>query len=128
MNKYLSFILRAVISIILLQSLWFKFQGLPESVYIFTKVGMEPVGRIAVGIVELIAGVLILIPRTIWAGAALAFGATAGAVFMHLTLLGIEVQGDGGALFAMAVFVSTTSALILWFQRKDIPVVGARFS
>ena len=128
MNKYLSFVLRAVIAVILIQSLWFKFQGLPESIYIFTKVGMEPVGRIGVGIVELIAGITIMIPRTIWLGAALAFGATAGAVFMHLTLLGIEVQGDGGALFAMAVFVCVTSGLILWFNRKDIPVLGARFS
>ena len=99
-------ILRVVVAYILLQTLSFKFGAKPESVYIFTKVGMEPWGRIGSGIVELIASILIVIPRTTAWGAALALGTISGALFFHLTKLGIEVMGDGGQLFYFAVTVS----------------------
>src|SRR5687768_8916823 len=87
---------RLLAALILLQTLFFKFSASAESVYIFTKVGMEPWGRIMVGILELIAGLMLIIPRTAWMGAALALGLMTGAIGMHLTLLGIDVQGDSG--------------------------------
>ena len=82
---------------IMLQTLYFKFTGASESVYIFEQVHMEPWGWIGVGIAELFTSVLMLINSTVWLGALLTFGLMAGAIMMHLTLLGIEVQGDGGA-------------------------------
>jgi uncharacterized membrane protein YphA (DoxX/SURF4 family) len=112
--------LRLVAAYILLQTLRFKFLGLPESIYIFTKVGMEPWGRIGSGIVELIASILILIPRTTAWGAALALGTISGAIFFHLTLLGIEVQGDGGQLFYMAIAVWVSSAILLVVYKNQI--------
>ena len=90
-----SFFLKVIVAAILLQTLYFKFTGAPESIYIFETVGMEPWGRIGSGIVELIASVLLLIRRTAWLGALLALGTICGAIFFHLTILGIEVQGDG---------------------------------
>src|SRR5437588_10660524 len=96
---------RIAAAAILLQTLFCKFTAAPESVYIFTKVGAEPWGRIGSGILELIAAVLLLIPASSWAGATLAFGLMTGAIVGHLTVLGIEVQGDGGLLFALAVIV-----------------------
>src|SRR6266700_3159046 len=116
--KVLSWVLRIAAAIILLQTLFFKFTGAPESVYIFTKVHAEPWGRIGSGVVELIAAVLLLIPRTIWAGASLALGVMAGAIFSHVTILGIEVMGDGGLLFALALIVFVTSAVLLFLQRR----------
>src|SRR5271167_4920965 len=107
-------VLRIVAAYILLQTLKFKFEGLPESIYIFTKVGMEPYGRIGSGVVELIASVLILIPRTTAWGALLAIGTISGAIFFHLTKLGIEVQGDHGQLFFMAIAVWISSAVLLF--------------
>src|SRR5882757_3212609 len=98
--QILSWVCRIVAAIILLQTLFFKFTAAPESVYIFTKVGAEPWGRIGSGVVELIAAVLLLTPRFVWAGAILALGVMAGAIVSHLTLLGIEVQGDRALLFA----------------------------
>src|ERR1051325_2606392 len=89
-----SWVLRVVAAIILLQTLFFKFTAAPESVYIFTKVGAEPWGRIGSGVVELIAAILILTPRFTWLGSLLAMGVMAGAIFSHLTVLGIEVQSD----------------------------------
>ena len=119
-------ICRIVAAVILLQTLFFKFTGSPESVYIFTKVGAEPWGRIGSGVVELIAAVFLLTPRLGWLGAALALGVMAGAIASHLTVLGIEVQGDKGLLFALAILVSVASGVVLFAQRSQIPFIGSR--
>jgi uncharacterized membrane protein YphA (DoxX/SURF4 family) len=111
---------RVVAAVIMVQTLYFKFSASPESVYIFTKVGMEPWGRIGIGVLELIASILILIPATAWLGAGLALGLMAGAIGMHLTMLGIEVQGDHGQLFAYALIVAVASVLVLWYNTDKI--------
>ncbi|SRR6266576_3742460 len=124
----LSWLLRIAAAIILLQTLFFKFTAAPESVYIFTKVGAEPWGRIGSGVIELIAAILILTPRFTWLGSLLAMGVMAGAVLSHLTVLGIEVQGDKGLLFALALIVFVCSAVNLLLHRSEIPVVGKRLA
>lgn len=125
------FIIRLAIAVILIQTLRFKLTADPDSVYIFKQVGLEPIGRIGIGITELIAGILILIPKTAWIGATLTLGIISGAIMMHLTQLGIEVpfEGklDGGTLFITAIVVFILSAITLWLQRKNIPIVGKRF-
>jgi uncharacterized membrane protein YphA (DoxX/SURF4 family) len=117
----ISWICQIVAAVILLQTLFFKFTAAPESVYIFTKVGAEPWGRIGSGVVELIAAILLIIPRTTWMGAVLGMGVMAGAIVSHLTILGIEVQGDGGLLFALALAVFLTSAVVLFIHRHAVP-------
>src|ERR1700745_2000050 len=124
----LSWALRATAAIILLQTLFFKFTAASESVYIFTKVGAEPWGRIGSGVVELIAAVLILTPRFTWLGSVLALGVMAGGILSDLTILGIEVQGDKGLLFALAVIVFVASAVNLVLHRNAIPVIGRRLA
>jgi len=137
----LSWACRIVAAIILLQTLFFKFTAAPESVYISTKLGafihtylpfasigtVEVSGRIGSGIMELIAAVLLLTPRFVWAGAILAMAATGGAIVSHLTFLGIEVQGDKGLLFFLAIAVLVTSVSALFLHRMQIPVFGKRF-
>jgi uncharacterized membrane protein YphA (DoxX/SURF4 family) len=123
-----TWVLRLVAAVILLQTLFFKFTGAAESVYIFTKVGAEPWGRIGSGLVELVAAVLLLWPRYTWLGALLATGVMAGAIMSHVTVLGIEVQGDGGLLFYLAITVLVASAGLLYLQRTQIPFIGERFS
>ena len=118
------FILKLIAAVILLQTLYFKFTASDESVYIFQTVGMEPWGRIGSGIVELIAAILLFIPRFTWLGAVLALGSMAGAIFFHLTKLDIEVMGDGGLLFGLACLVFVCCLLILWFDRKKVPVLN----
>src|SRR6187549_3022438 len=103
LNVALYWAARIIAGLILLQTLFFKFSGSEESVYIFTTVGMEPWGRIGVGVMEFIAVVLLSVNRTAWIGSGLAFGLMIGAIGMHLTKLGISVQGDGGYLFFLAV-------------------------
>ena len=121
MKKHIPFVLRLIVAVILIQTLRFKFTAHEDSVYIFTQVGLEPFGRIGIGILELIAGILLLIPKTIWAGAILTIGIIGGAIMMHLTKLGIEINNDGGVLFITAIVTFTLSAMILYLYRKDIP-------
>ena len=117
--------LRVVAAVILLQTLFFKFTGAPESVYIFSKVGLEPWGRIGSGVAELIAAILILIPPTTWIGAGLALAVMTGAIFSHLTVLGIVVMDDGGLLFGLALAVALCSVVLLFLQRRRLPLIGA---
>lgn len=121
MKKYIPLALRIIVAIVLIQTLRFKFLAHPDSVYIFETVGLEPYGRIGIGIVELIAGILLIVPRTVWMGALLTLGVIGGAIMMHLTQLGIDVKGDGGLLFGTAVITFVLSAVILYLYRKDIP-------
>ena len=62
--KKLNIILRGIIAFIFIQSLYYKFTGHAEAVHIFTTIGMEPFGRIVVGIAELIVSILLFIPIT----------------------------------------------------------------
>lgn len=119
-------VLRVIIAIILIQTLRFKFTAHPDSVYIFTKVGIEPYGRIGIGIMELIASILILIPKTVWFGSAMVMGIIGGAIFMHLTMLGIDINGDGGLLFYTAVATFLMSAISLWYSKSDIPFLNLK--
>ncbi len=112
---------RLIASFIMLQTLYYKFTASEESVFIFTTVGMEPWGRIGVGVLELIASVLLLIPVTVWAGSILAFGLMAGAMVMHVTLLGIEVKGDGGQLFIYALVVAACAGFSFFKSRSQVP-------
>lgn len=112
--------LRLIASVILLQTLFFKFSASEESVYIFSTIGMEPWGRIGTGVMELIAAILILIPRTTAVGALLAIGLMSGALFFHLTKLGIEVKADGGLLFIYALLVLISSAILLFVYQSQI--------
>lgn len=121
-------VLRIAVAVILIQTLRFKFTAHPDSVYIFETVGLEPFGRIGIGILELIAGILLLIPKTAWAGAILTLGLIGGAIMMHLTELGIVVKGDGGVLFYTAVVTFTLGGIILINQRKAIPLIGQKIS
>lgn len=113
---------------ILAQTLFFKFTGAEESRWIFSTLGVEPWGRIASGVVELLAAVLLLLPATATLGALLAAGVMAGAIGSHFLVLGIEVQGDGGLLFGLAVAVLLASTAVVFLRRTQIPLIGCKFA
>ena len=127
----ISWACRLAVAVILFQTLFFKFTGAEESKYIFSTVvspELEAYGRIGSGVVELLAVFLILLPRTAWLGALLSMSTITGAIFSHLTKLGIEVKGDGGLLFALAVAVFILSAIVLLLHRREVPLLGHAFS
>ncbi|WP_375324646.1 DoxX family membrane protein [Flagellimonas sp. GZD32] len=115
-------ILRLIPSIILLQTLFYKFSAAPESVYIFETLGLEPVGRIALGIVELMVAILILVPKTTWLGSLLGIGIMGGAIASHLFKLGIVVQNDGGTLFILAIITLICCIALAWLNHNKIPI------
>ena len=122
-----SWAIRLIAAVILLQTLFFKFTGAKESVYIFTTLGLEPWGRIGSGAVELIASILLLTPRTVVFGAALSLAVISGAIASHLTKLGVALPavGDNGELFALAMVVFTCSVGVLVLHRQEIPYIGS---
>ena len=126
--KIIDWIIRIVVAVVLLQTLFFKFTGAKESVYIFSTLGAEPWGRVGSGVVELVAAILLLIPRTAVYGAILALGTISGAIFAHLTKLGITIPAvdDHGELFGLAVVVFIGSLIVLYIRRSEIPVIGPK--
>jgi len=127
-QRIVSWILQVIVAVILFQTLFFKFTGAEESKYIFTKLGMEPWGRIGSGVAELIAVCLLLHPRTVTLGAILTLGVLGGAIVSHLTKLGIVVKDDGGLLFALALTAFTGSAIVLVLRMREIPWLGAKLA
>ncbi|HEX6179879.1 MAG TPA: DoxX family protein [Chitinophagaceae bacterium] len=124
----ISWTLRIIAAIIMLQTLYFKFTASPESVYIFSTLGIEPWGRIGTGIMELLASLLLLFRPTVVIGAFLSVGIMAGAILSHLFILGIAVQHDGGLLFIYALIVFISGLVIFWIHRHDMEkFLPARF-
>jgi putative oxidoreductase len=129
-----SWLLQLSIAGILFQTLFFKFTGADESVYIFSAVGrfvhipaFEPWGRFATGFVELIAATLLLFPGTVTAGAMLTIGVMVGAIASHALVLGVDVKGDGGLLFGLALAAFAGSVVVVILRRAEMPVVGRYF-
>lgn len=119
-KKYISLILQLLIAVIYVQTLYFKFSAHPDSVYIFSKLGLEPYGRIGLGVAELITAILILYPKTKVIGGLMSLGVISGAIFAHLGPLGIEVQGDGGKVFYLAVVVFLATLAFLFLHRNEL--------
>lgn len=117
--KKISWIFRIAAAAILLQTLYFKFTAQPESVALFTKLGVEPWGRIATGVIELIASILLLLPSVVFVGAFLGMGVMAGAILSHLTIIGIESQQDGGQLFVLAIITLISCLVTAIIYKKE---------
>lgn len=113
-------VLRIVVALILVQTLYFKFTASEESVYIFSSLGIEPYGRIGTGIAELITAILILIPRTSLFGAVMGCGVMLGAIFAHFFVLGIEVKNDGGTLFILALITFLCCVILVFKERTKL--------
>lgn len=120
MKNIISWILRISIACLYLQTLYFKFTGQPESIFIFKQLGLEPYGRICSGILELILIVLLLVPKTKIYGAFLSILIISGAIASHILVLGIEIMNDGGTLFYLALFIFFASITLLFLHNDEI--------
>ncbi len=115
-----AWLLRLVAIVIMLQTLYFKFSGAEKSVYIFTTLGIKPWGRFGTGVMELLASLLIVLPKTTSLGALLALGIMSGAVAGPLFVLGLVVKNDGGQLFIYALPVLISTLVLLIIYRKQL--------
>lgn len=109
-----------IAAIILIQTLYFKFTGHPDSVYIFTKIGGEPYLRIGSGVIELIIALLLLYRKTSLIGAIMGLGVMIGAIGQHLLVLGIVVNNDSGALFTLALVTFACSLTVIAIKKNDL--------
>ncbi|MBC7867612.1 MAG: DoxX family protein [Gloeobacteraceae cyanobacterium ES-bin-316] len=124
LKNIMGLLLRVLAAVILFQTLYFKFTGHPESVELFTKLGVEPWGRIGTGIIELVTSILLLVPATVFIGAFLGIGLMSGAILSHLTAIGIESKGDGGQLFMLAIIVWVCCAIIMiLYKHRGIELI-----
>lgn len=119
-KSIISWILRLTVAIILLQTLYFKFTAHPDSVHIFSALGVEPWGRIGLGIIELITAILILVPKTKIIGMVNSLGIIVGAVASHILVLGINVSNDGGGLFTLAIVVLVATCTYLILNKNEL--------
>lgn len=122
----IAWIAQIVAAAILGQTLFFKFTGAPESVFIFERLGAEPWGRLATGGIELIVALALLVPATAAYGALAGVAVMGGAILSHLAVLGIEVQDDGGLLFALACVVLVACGVVAWRRRHTLPIPARR--
>jgi putative oxidoreductase len=111
---------KIIVAFILLQTLYFKFTGSPESVFIFTKLGAEPFGRISSGIIELFASVFLFVNKTKFYAAFIALSTMFVAIVSHLFIIGIEVENDGGTLFFLACITFILSLFLAFRYKNDI--------
>ena len=118
--KYFIFFIKVIVAIILLQTLYFKFSGSPESIYIFQKLAMEPFGRIGSGIIELFAAILLFVDKTKFYAASTIVGTMLGAIISHIFILGIDIMNDGGTLFVLALIALISSTIIALYQISDL--------
>ncbi len=128
MKKYFPILLKLIAAIIMLQTLFFKFTGAEQSIELFTELAQknEAVLRISTGVLELIASILLFIPKKTWLGACLTVVLMSGAIIGHITILGIEHNGDGGRLFIGAVITLISGAILLFLNRKHVPIIGVK--
>ena len=125
-SKTISMIAAIIAAIIMLQTLYFKFSAAPESVYIFTILGLEPYGRIGIGVLELIASILVLIPSSRIYGSILGFGIMGGAIFSHFTKLGIVVMNDGGYLFILCLTVIFACGTCIYLEKDKVLLLAKK--
>ncbi len=111
---------RVVASAIFAYTAYMKFTAAPAAVYIFQRIGMEPAGRYAVGALEVITIVLMLIPKSAWRGAILGALMMFGAICMHLTIGEFNINGDSGLMFGAAIVVLACCVSILVMHKADL--------
>ena len=132
-----SWVLQIIAAFILGQTLFFKLTGTEETRALFEVLGAEPAGRYATAVLELVAVVLLLIPRTAAVGGVVALGVISGAIMAHLTKLGVSIDAEalgnpglaemeGPSLFVMAVVVFVSSLGVIVIRRGELPVIGSR--
>ncbi|EMO52331.1 DoxX family protein [Leptospira noguchii] len=122
-KKLLLNCLRGIVAFTFLQTLFYKFTGATESVAIFSKLGMEPWGRIGTGILEFVVSILLFIPGWNWLGSLLGLGLMSGAILSHVFVIGIEQENDGGLLFFIALSNAVICTLLLWQEKETLTTI-----
>jgi uncharacterized membrane protein YphA (DoxX/SURF4 family) len=129
-SKAIPWAAQIIVAVILAQTLFFKFTYAPETQVIFGDRGGRSAATV-VGFVELVCVILLLVPQTAAIGAVVSLAVIGGAIFTHLTSLGIQItnpatgESDGGLLFGLALAVAIGSLVVLAFRWRQLPFVNS---
>ena len=124
-QKIISWVLQLVVVFILGHTLFYKFTDAPETVELFAQLGMGAFGYKLIGLLELIACVLLLMPASVATGALLGWGLMTGAIIAHVTEIGFE--GESGVLGALAITAWLCCTVIMYLNRTSLPIVRMVF-
>lgn len=104
-----------------------KFMAHPSVVFVFSELGLEPTGRIIIGIIEVSCAILLLTRTYAVVGAFFLLGTMAGAFIAHVSVLGFSIQGDGGRTVVLLAVEIICASTILYLRRRQLPIVGHLF-
>lgn len=119
-SNFISWVLRIITTYIIFQIVYFKLSGDPQCIFVFEKMEIEPHGRFITGLIELVVGIFLLVPNTKLLGILGAFGAASCCLTAHFTVLGIEINNDGGQLFSMTASVFVLSIILSIIHKDEI--------
>ncbi|MEM6960150.1 MAG: DoxX family protein [Myxococcota bacterium] len=122
-KKGILIVLRLFVAAIMAGAGYLKLTSGAAEIAIFSELGMEPQGRMIIGLLEVASGLLLLSPH-VATGALLTVGIMCGAIIAHATVIGPSPGGDGGLQMAMLALVLTSSIVLLLVSRRDLPLVG----
>ncbi|WP_422359001.1 DoxX family protein [Reichenbachiella sp.] len=133
LKNIIKYLPRFIASIILLETLLFKFgiggeAFLNESKALFTNLTISIFGhgdyeaffRVGTGILELVASILLLWPKHAGLGALMGVMLMIGAILSHLFFIGIIVGNDGGQLMVMALIVMMCCTKVLLDEKAKV--------
>ena len=132
-----SWVLQVIVAAIFVMAGLPKLTGDEGSKALFEVLGAEPMGRLAAGVFELLAAVLILFPKTVAIGGVLSLGIISGAILSHFTKLGVSIDSvalgqpalepiNGPSMFIMAVIVFIASLGVVAIRRSQLPIIGSK--
>ena len=99
-----------------------KFMNNPADLEIFSQLGMEPAGRYIIGVLEILAGLMVLTNAVAAMGAFLGVGVMLGAMLAHMTVLGIDQTH-----FILLFIVFLSCCIVSFIRRKQLPLIGNIF-
>lgn len=121
----ISWVFQLIAALILGNASIQKFLGVEMSVYVFKALDIEGT-RLVIGAIEGVAALLLLTKAPHW-GAILGFSTMLGALIAHISVLGLEVHQDHGALSMMMIGTIVSTAIVLWIRRRSLPLIGHTF-
>ena len=124
-TKIISWILQLAVVAIIGQTLFYKFTDDPETVELFRQLGMGSFGYKLIGLLELIACILLLIPNSVATGALLGWGLMTGAIIAHVTEIGFE--GKYGQLGSLAITAWLLCIFVMYLNRTSLPILRTIF-
>lgn len=105
---------------ILVYNAYLKLNSNSGAIQLFSGLGLEPYGRFAIGLFELTAALLLLYPGTVKYGAVLGFILMTGVIFIHITKIGIALNGNYSFFFMGVIAFFCCTGLIWMTMPKSV--------